>query len=64
MQPFLVAQPFRGLVDVPFRIYSGNIPPDMAALELVQQGGWLLLLIWLGRRLLVRGTQTLVVQGG
>ena len=27
VQPFLHWQPFRGLVDVPFRIYSGNIPP-------------------------------------
>ena len=34
-------QPFRGLVDVPFRIYSGNIPPTVALLEIVSQGyGW------------------------
>jgi ABC-2 type transport system permease protein len=64
VQPLLVAQPFRGLVDVPFRIYSGNIAPDMASIEIVQQGAWLLLLIWLGRRWLARGTRQLVVQGG
>jgi ABC-2 type transport system permease protein len=64
VQPLLVAQPFRGLVDVPFRIYSGNIAPDVASIEIVQQGAWLLLLIWLGRRWLARGTRQLVVQGG
>lgn len=26
-QPFLEALPFRGLVDVPFRLYMGHIPP-------------------------------------
>jgi ABC-2 type transport system permease protein len=64
MQPLLVAQPFRGLVDVPFRIYSGHIAPNVASIEILQQGAWLLLLIWLGRRLLARGTQQLVIQGG
>ena len=63
-QPFLRWQPFRGLVDVPFRIYSGNIPPAVALLEIVSQGVWVGCLVWLGRVLLARGTRELVVQGG
>ena len=35
LQPFLNWQPFRGLADVPYRIYSGNIPPAEIAGELV-----------------------------
>src|SRR6266487_4998436 len=64
LQPLLHWQPFRGLVDVPFRIYSGNIPPPDALLEIVQQGVWVGLLVWLGRVMLARGTRKLVVQGG
>jgi ABC-2 type transport system permease protein len=64
VQPFLRLQPFRGLVDVPFRIYSGNIPPSVALLEIVSQGVWVGCLVWLGRALLARGTRKLVVQGG
>ena len=64
VQPLVSVQPFRGLVDAPFRIYSGNIAPDAAGFELLQQGAWLLLLIWCGYRLLARGAQKLVVQGG
>src|SRR5215468_6832446 len=64
VQPFLRLQPFRGLVDVPFRIYSGNIPPAVALLEIVFQGVWVGGLVWLGRVLLARGTRKLVVQGG
>ena len=30
LQPFLYWQPFRGLADVPYRIYSGNIGTDAA----------------------------------
>jgi ABC-2 type transport system permease protein len=64
LQPLLHWQPFRGLVDVPFRIYSGNIPPTVALLEIVCQGIWVGSLVWLGRVLLARGTRKLVVQGG
>jgi len=64
LQPILYWQPFRGVVDVPYRIYSGNIPPTMALLEIVQQGVWIGLLVWLGRVMLARGTRKLVVQGG
>lgn len=64
LQPLLHWQPFRGLVDVPFRIYSGNIPPTMALYEIAQQSVWIGLLVWLGRVLLARGTRRLVIQGG
>jgi ABC-2 type transport system permease protein len=64
LQPLLHWQPFRGLVDVPFRIYSGNIAPTVALLEIVHQWVWVGLLVWLGRVMLARGTRKLVVQGG
>ena len=64
LQPVLNLQPFRGLVDVPFRIYSGNIPFNTAVWDVAQQLLWVVLLIWFGRSLLSRGTRTLVIQGG
>ena len=35
LQPLLYWQPFRGLADVPYRIYGGNIDPHAAVLEIV-----------------------------
>lgn len=64
LQPWLHWQPFRGLVDVPYRIYSGHIAAALALSEIVQQGVWVVLLIWLGRVMLARGMRKLVVQGG
>jgi ABC-2 type transport system permease protein len=64
MQPLLDALPFRALADVPFRLYTGDIPADQAfdpiALSLLWTGG----LVLAGRLLLARGTRVLVVQGG
>ncbi len=64
LQPLLWLQPFRGLVDVPFRIYSGNMPLDLACVEVMGQLLWIIALVSLGRFLLSRGTRKLVVQGG
>ncbi|XOV86342.1 MAG: ABC transporter permease [Pseudomonadota bacterium] len=64
LQPFLNAQPFRGLVDVPFRIYTGNIPAMEAAPDILHQLVWTLVFILIGRWLLSRSLKQLVVQGG
>ncbi len=56
--------PFRGLVDTPYRLYLGDIPPADAAFFIGHQLAWALALILLGRWLLSRGLRRLVVQGG
>ena len=64
LQGILYWQPFRGMADVPFRIYSGHIPPSDAVGELAMQWIWLLLIVVFGIWLLGRARQKLVVQGG
>ncbi len=64
LQGVLFWQPFRGLADVPFRIYSGHIPASEAVLEIGMQLGWSALLIGMGVALLTRARRRLVVQGG
>ncbi len=56
--------PFRGLVDVPFRLYMGHIPPGRVLALFAHQLAWTLALVAAGRHMLGRGTRRLVVQGG
>lgn len=63
-QGFLHWQPFRGMADVPFRIYSGHINPQAALVEIALQWGWVALLVGFGVWLLGRARRRLVVQGG
>jgi len=63
-QSILKALPFRGLVDLPFRLYMGHIPPGEAFSALAHQAAWAVVWVALGRRTLTRGTRRLVVQGG
>lgn len=56
--------PFAGLLDLPFRLYSGHIPADEAWRVFALQLGWTLILVLIGRFLLSLGTRRLVVQGG
>jgi len=64
LQPVIKLLPFRGLCDVPFRIYAGHIPPSEYLHELLLQSAWIVGLIILGRWVLSRGMHRLVVQGG
>jgi ABC-2 type transport system permease protein len=56
--------PFRGIADIPYRLYMGHIPPDQLPLMLANQLGWTVVLVLIGRWILARGTRRLVVQGG
>jgi ABC-2 type transport system permease protein len=64
MQPFLNALPFRAIIDTPFRIYMGNIPPSEWPGVLAHEVFWICALIMLGRSLVARGMARLTVQGG
>jgi len=62
--PVLNLLPFRGLFDVPSRLYLGHIPPSQALPVLAHQFLWTLALIGFGRWVLARGLRRLEVQGG
>ena len=63
-QPVLNALPFRALVDVPYRVYTGDIPTADALVPIALGAGWTVALIFFGRHFLRRGQRVLVVQGG
>lgn len=63
-QPFLNFQPFRGLVDIPYRIYLGDLAGWDAVLGIAHQFIWTGILIIFGRWLMARAMRGLVVQGG
>ena len=64
LQHILAYLPFAGVVDLPFRVYNGNIPASDVAFVLARQLGWTLLLVAIGRWMLSRGMRRIVVQGG
>jgi ABC-2 type transport system permease protein len=64
LQPVLNFLPFRGLMDVPFRLYMGHIAPAGALGAILHQLAWLAVLVVIGRWLLATGKRRLVVQGG
>jgi ABC-2 type transport system permease protein len=64
LQPALALQPFAGLVDTPFRIYSGHLGGAEAMTALARQAVWTVILIALGRLLMARVMARVQVQGG
>lgn len=64
MQPLLAILPFSGLLDHPFRLFVGNLPPAALGKVLTHQVIWISSIILFGRFLVKRGVQRLVIQGG
>jgi ABC-2 type transport system permease protein len=64
IQPLVSALPFRGLMDTPFRLYMGHLPPAAALGAVAHQVVWTLALVLVGRVLLARALRRVVVQGG
>ncbi|MCC6580128.1 MAG: ABC transporter permease [Phycisphaeraceae bacterium] len=56
--------PFRGVVDVPFRLYTGHLPAGGAWRLLAFQWMWIAALVIGGRALMRAGMRRVVVQGG
>lgn len=64
LQTVLFFQPFAGLVDIPYRIYFGDLTAEWAAAGIACQAGWTAALIILGRMTLRRAMTRLEIQGG
>ena len=64
VQPLIRAMPFRGIIDVPFRVYLGQLAPREVLVGFIQQVLWIAAFILIGRILLARGLKRLVIQGG
>lgn len=63
-QNILYWQPFRGLCDIPFRIYSGDIPATSMIAEISLQACWTLVILAIGLGLERKARRKLTVQGG
>ena len=64
MQPILYALPFRCVVDLPYRAYSGDIAPVQALRDTALALAWTVAIVWFGRALMRRGFRRVVVHGG
>ena len=64
LQPVLNVLPFRGLCDVPYRLFTGHIPASELPGVLAHQLGWTVALVAVGRAALGRAVRRVVVQGG
>ncbi len=56
--------PFRGIIDVPFRLYLSHLAPTTAPFLILLQFIWTVILIIFGRSLMRIGLRRVVVQGG
>ena len=63
-QPIVQALPFAGLVDLPFRVFTGHIPAAATIAVLRHQALWTIALVLFGRWLMSHGMRRVAVQGG
>ena len=56
--------PFAGLIDTPFRIYSGHLAGAEAVRALLVQTAWVACLVAAGHRLMAVGIRKVVIHGG
>lgn len=64
MHVALFVQPFAGLVDIPFRIYTGNLTGGAAWAGIALQALWTIVIVALGRAWMARVMRRLAMQGG
>jgi ABC-2 type transport system permease protein len=64
LQTVLLMQPFAGLLDIPLRIYTGNLVGAAAIGGIGLQLFWIVAVIALGRIAMARALRRLEVQGG
>lgn len=64
VQALLRWLPFAGIVETPYRLYTGNYPASDVWCLATRQLAWVIVLVLFGRWLLSRATRQLVVQGG
>lgn len=64
LQRITYALPFRLAADLPFRVYSGNIPVSEAVIGIFTQIAWLAALVFLGKLAMDRVLRRVIVQGG
>lgn len=64
LQPFLLLQPFAGYLDLPLRFYVGTMAPDRILWALSLQLSWSVLFILLGKSLMKKKINRLIIQGG
>ena len=56
--------PFAGVVDLPYRVYNGDVPASELGVVLGKQVAWTAALVVFGRWLMGRAMKRVVVQGG
>lgn len=64
LQPFLMLQPFAGYLDIPLRFYLGTLAPSNIFWAVGLQFAWTTLFIALGKLLMDRKINRLIIQGG
>jgi ABC-2 type transport system permease protein len=63
-QPIISAMPFRGIMDIPFRLYMGHIPVSQAADYIMQQIAWVIVILLLARTAMGFALKRIVIHGG